>query len=188
MLVSDCENNLHTLMLELGRKMPHYCRSLLRPDHEILNYLQQSTDKDDRLEDDVLLLERILSPFLILVVCEKVYIEHALQDHAATLFSTDVCKKMYETYNQVLTDFDCLISLLNGMSDNVSMDEQCDTRSASMCDLQLSGVLGATTAKNTATCAAKVHRRTTHIIGDFCTLVSKLSSDVFKKPFSEKNW
>lgn len=171
MLVSDCERSLQTLLIELGHKMPHYCRSLLRPDHEILNYLQ-STDKNDRLEDDVLLLERILSPFLILVVCEKIYIERALQDDAATLFSADVCKKMYEIYNQVLTDFDCLLTLLAGMSDNVSMDAQCETRTASTCDLQLSGDLGAITAKNTATCASKVHRRTTHIIGDFCTLVS----------------
>lgn len=177
MLAFDSDRSLQSLMIELGHKMPHYCRSLLHPDHKILNYLQFS-DENERIEEDVLSLEKMLSPFLILVVCEKIYIEHAIQDHAVKFFSPDECKRICEIYSQVLVDFDCLISLLTGMSENVTTDEQTDMKTESTCDLQLSGSLGATTMRNSTTCAARVHRRTMNIIGDFCTLVRQSPCDL----------
>lgn len=170
MIAFDSDRTLQSLMIELGHKMPHYCRSLLHPDHKILNYLQFS-DENERVEDDVLSLEKMLSPFLILVVCEKIYIEHAIQDHVAKFFAADECNRLCEVYSQVLVDFDFLISLLTGMSENVTTDEQTDMKTESTCDLQLSGSLGSTTMRNSATCEARVHRRTMNIIGDVCTLV-----------------
>jgi hypothetical protein len=175
MLAFDSDRSLQSLMIELGHKMPQYCRSLLHPDHKILNYLQFS-DENERSGEDVLSLEKMLSPFLILVVCEKIYIEHAIQDHTAKFFSADECKRICEIYSQVLVDFDCLISLLTGMSENISTDEHTDMKTESTCDLQLSGSLGAT-MRNSITCAASLHRRTMNIIGDFCTLVRQSPCD-----------
>lgn len=111
------DRDMETLMIELGRKMPQYCRSLCHPDHEILSYLQFSETKDIN-DIDTLPIEKVLSPFLVLVVCEKIYRECSLIDEGQLQVDQKrSSESIYALYDQVLTDFDCLLSLLTGITD-----------------------------------------------------------------------
>lgn len=173
MLLHDGENGLQTLMVELGHKMPVYCRSLLQPDHEITHHLQftDAVSKVGNTELNLLPVERVLSPFLVLVVCEKIYEDFSLVDNGdADHGSANCSENIYALYNQVLTDFDCLISLLTGLIDDIAINlksfEKDDSNSSAPGNYD-QNIL------SKMSCTAKLHRRTILIIEDICTLVRK---------------
>lgn len=180
MAVHDSENNLQNLMIELGHKMPLYCRSLLHPDHEIIQHLQFNSfiGHMDNIELNMLPVERVLSPFLVLVVCEKIYEDFSLLDDSnAEQDCASSSENIYALYNQVLSDFDCLISLLTGLNDDIAISSESCEKKDKDCNPDSSepgGYDGNLSGKTN--CTAKLHRRTILIIEDICTLVRTLHS------------
>ena len=172
MTIHDGENSLQNLMIELGHKMPVYCRSLLHPDHEIINHLQFSSvvgNMDNELS--LLPVERVLSPFLVLVVCEKIYEDFSLLDDSnAEQGCASSSENIYALYNQVLSDFDCLISLLTGLNDDIAISSELFEKKDDNPDCLTPGSHDPIVLSKT-NCTAKLHRRTILIIEDICTLV-----------------
>jgi hypothetical protein len=176
MTIHDSENSLQNLMIELGHKMPIYCRSLLRPDHEIIRHLQFNSfaNNTDDVEFNLLPVERVLSPFLVLVVCEKIYEEFSLlDDNNSEQDSASSSENIYALYNQVLSDFDCLISLITGLNDdNAISSESFEKNDSNSGRSALGSHESIVLTKTNST--AKLHRRTILIIEDICTLVRAL--------------
>jgi hypothetical protein len=175
MTIHDSENSLQNLMIELGHKMPVYCRSLLDPDHEIIHHLQFNSvaDNIDNVELNLLPVERVLSPFLVLVVCEKIYEDFSLlDDNNSEQDSASSSENIYALYNQVLSDFDCLISLLTGLNDDIAINSEVFEKNDSnpVCSAQGSHD---PIVSNKTNSTAKLHRRTILIIEDICTLVRR---------------
>lgn len=172
MTILDGENSLQNLMIELGHKMPVYCRSLLHPDHEIINHLQFSSvvgNMDNELS--LLPVERVLSPFLVLVVCEKIYEDFSLLDDSnAEQGYASSSENIYALYNQVLSDFDCLISLLTGLNDDIAISSESFEKKDDNPDCLTPGSHDPIVLSK-INCTAKLHRRTILIIEDICTLV-----------------
>ena len=163
--------NLQFLLTELGHKMPFYCKSLLHPDHGILDHLQFS-GRVLEVDLDMLPMERVLSPFLVMVVCEKTYMEQILPDSGWTRDSSDDSRSIFNFYNQVLSDFDCLLSLLNGLTENlVPVQLGKDAPVSNSNNQAVTHEAPCSETKSDANCNSRLHRRTRHIIEDLCTLV-----------------
>lgn len=164
--------NLQFLLTELGHKMPFYCKSLLHPDHGILDHFQFSGRVLDDVDLDMLPVERVLSPFLVMVVCEKTYMERILYDSGRTPGSSDDCRSICNLYSQVLTDFDCLLSLLNGLTENLVPNQLGKDVPVSDSNSQpVTQEAPCSSRKSDVNCSSRLHRRTHHIIEDLCTLV-----------------
>ena len=176
------DRDMEILMIELGHKMPTFCKSLSHPDHEILKYLQFTETKDIGDLDD-LPIEKVLSPFLVLVVCEKIYREYSLVDAISQSEQLrDSIESIYAFYNQVLTDFDCLLSLLTGITEislplttnKLRNDDDYDKNRDDQYTTPRDRTPGTPSRKASISNSDKrrLHRRTVHIIEDLCTLVS----------------
>lgn len=151
------ETSMGIFLAELGHKMPVFCKSLNNVDDEILSYLQ-FTDTNENLSN--LPIEEVLSPFLLLLVCEKIFKEQVLVDHLQP--QLDPSKRSFDSiyvfYSQVLKDFDSLLAIITDFRDKVEASLSSDTLS-----------ILEKKAQNDLT---RLHRRTIHIIEDLSSLVS----------------
>ena len=146
------DGNLDHFLVELGHKMPVFCKSIDCLDDGQLSYLQFTDSIEHRSS---LPIEEMLSPLLVLLVCERIFREYVLVDHLSDQSrSTD---NIYASYNQVLIDFDGILVLLSeirGETVLTAIDKSLSPDLKSNKNLQ------------------RLHRRTKHIIEDLCTLVS----------------
>lgn len=155
------DGNLAHFLVELGHKMPVFCKSIDCLDVEELSYLQFTDSNEHRSS---LPIEEMLSPLLVLLVCEKIFQEYVLVDHlgdqsSQSARSTD---NIYAFYNQVLKDFDGILVLLSEIRDETVLPA---AGKSLFPDVKSKKDL------------PRLHRRTIHIIEDLCTLVSCLFSN-----------
>ena len=167
-----------SIMIKLGHKLPTLCKLLISPDDEILRYLQTS-DRKEWSNLDPLPIEKVFSPFLVRVVCERIHREYVLSDDGQSMQSSE---SMCSFYDEVLRDFDSLLSILKVTRDKaISSTTRDDVLPGGIKEKtsvpptsSSSIVLPTRTKTKTKTIDSelpKLHKRTMQIIEDLCTLV-----------------